>query len=277
MFEPILYAALFGVAGLVFGGLAHVSMVGTSGLAVCPFVALEVYLALSSLSVSALYVLNRAGFVVERGDWPRSLMTLVASILLPYRLVACLTSRSLAVFDPMDLLHPIAPGLFVGRRPYDGDRAALAAAGVTAVLNLCAESPGLVRLIGGENESLAALSIPVLDGAAPSPRQFRAALDWVTQRHAQGHSILIHCAQGRGRSVTVAAAALCELGFATGSDESIKRITLARPRARISRNQRNALEHWLDKSAASEGLMTQNPPVSGIWSRIDERSAPTLA
>jgi protein-tyrosine phosphatase len=143
----------------------------------------------------------------------------------------------------MDLMHAVGGRLYVGRLPLPADHRRLAEAGVTSVLNLCAEFPRLSRLRADSGMSTA--YVPVLDGAAPSRRQFEAAVAWIEARHAEGHSVLVHCAQGRGRSVTVAAAALCRLGLADGPDDALARIIAARPRARPSRRQRQALSRFL--------------------------------
>lgn len=245
MLEPSRYATLFGVTGAVLGATALATLAAASGPAAWAFVGVQLYSGISLLAVAASYTLNHLGVPTGQTFGHRAATPLVVALLLPYRVGADLVIRVLGRFDPMDLMNPVGTRLYVGRRPRRSDRERLARAGVTAVLNLCAEAPHCGRSGVRSTARPETAYLPVLDGAASSPGQFRAALDWISERHEQGHSILVHCAQGRGRSVAVAAAALCRLGLAVDLDDSLGRITSARPRARLSRRQRTALDRFL--------------------------------
>lgn len=48
--------------------------------------------------------------------------------------------------------------------------------------------------------------VPVLDMAAPSPRQFETILDTIQRANKSGLGVAIHCAAGKGRTGTALAA-----------------------------------------------------------------------
>ena len=225
-----------GLLGFSFAALAVRSADGAAGLG-WGVVASEALAALVFLSLAAVYGLGHAGYPVEgafRGRGP------ARAAVLPYQAAIGLiqgVSRRLGREDPR---NAIVPGLYIGRLSHRSEAPGLAEAGIGAVLNLCAEFPGLPDLPG-----LATARVPILDGMPPTPAQFRAAIEWIAARRAEGKSVLIHCAQGHGRSATVAAAALCRLGLAAGPDDALALIRAARPRARPSRGQARALGRFL--------------------------------
>ncbi len=123
--------------------------------------------------------------------------------------------------------NEVAPGIWVGRRPRPGELAA----GVTIVVDLCAEFPRAAGI------ACAYLTIPTLDATSPTPAQLAGAVDAVL---AAGGAAFIHCAFGHGRSATVAAAVLVRRGDATLEDVEAK-MKAVRPRIGLNRNQRAAL------------------------------------
>jgi hypothetical protein len=146
-------------------------------------------------------------------------------------------------FDREGLLNPVAPGFYIGRLPFPFELAGLRAAGIGAVLNLCWEFP---RLSGTDREpGIQTAHVPILDGAPPSEGQFREAVAWVVRWRAEGRCVLIHCAQGHGRTATIAAAALCRLGLAPDIEEALAMVARARPHAAPARDQREALSRYL--------------------------------
>lgn len=243
MLEPMRYAALFGILGALLAGAAVQSAAGGAVGAAWVLAAAEGYVAICLFTMAVGYGLSHWGIPIEWAFQHPGWMQAVDLLLLPYRVLARLTLSLARRFDSMEMMHPVGHRLYVGRIPFPSEHGRLSEAGVTSVLNLCAEFPRLSRLRGASG--LETAYVPILDGAAPSPRQFQAAVDWIAARHADGHSILVHCAQGRGRSVTVAAAALCKLGLAADPDDALARITAVRPKAKPSRKQRIALSHFL--------------------------------
>jgi protein-tyrosine phosphatase len=57
--------------------------------------------------------------------------------------------------------------------------------------------------------------------------------------------VLIHCAQGHGRTATIAAAVLARLELAADAEEALSRIRAVRPFAIPSREQKAALIRYL--------------------------------
>jgi hypothetical protein len=231
------FAVAFTLLAIALVGLAC-SSAGQGGWWIS---AIELYISLGLFTLAVAYGMKQAGFPVEevccRPRW-----AFAAGILLaPYRVLGRLTLGLTRRIDREAGLSEVAPGLFIGRRPSRSERRRLAGAGIEAVLDLCAEFPHP----DWAPERLDSEYIPILDGSAPSDRQFRSAMGWIEVRREEGKTILIHCAQGHGRSATVAAVALCRLGLASGLDRAIEQIRSARPRARPSREQRSAAVGFL--------------------------------
>jgi atypical dual specificity phosphatase len=99
-------------------------------------------------------------------------------------------------FDEVD------PSLVVGGALFPGDLEALRALGVGAILSLCAEYVDDEEACA--RTGIAAGRVPVHDDFGLAPAQFDEALAWIDARVAEGKKVYVHCAAGRGRSVSVA-------------------------------------------------------------------------
>ena len=237
------FAIVLGILGLVLGGLATSQAVddGSQGWGIA---AVEAYGAISLLALAGAHGSRSAGASVEdltsRAGWG----LLVRAALLPYSVVAASTLAVSSLLVREDLMNAIAPGLFLGRLPFPWERGRLKAAGVSAVLSLCWEFTSVVTVPG-----IATVSIPILDGCPPTRRQFRETVERVERWRDEGRVVLIHCAQGHGRSAIVAAAVLIRLGLARDTDEALSRIRTSRPRANPSPAQIAALRVFLESTA----------------------------
>lgn len=210
---------------------------------------LQVWLGLASTVLTLLYLI---ALRPERGigRWVRTaspLAWLVRGLLLPYRWLAYGLLRAKVALRHVRQIDRIIPHLYLGRRPLPGDRAGLEAYRLQAVVDLCAEFPASGRLVGVSESDY--LSIPAMDGTAPSIHDIRAAVEWIDARLDQGRPTLVHCAAGHGRSATVVACLLIARGLATTADEAEKMMQAVRPGVRLNRQQKRQVQRYLDELA----------------------------
>jgi protein-tyrosine phosphatase len=128
--------------------------------------------------------------------------------------------------------HHVNERLTIGRRldavEYPSD--------VTHICDLTAEFCDPVSI----RQSLTYLTFPILDAGSVAPADLlRLAREL---RVAEGDRMLIHCANGHGRTGMVAAVWLMVHGFATTVDEAVQMIQRARPQVKLNRRQRAAIE-----------------------------------
>jgi protein-tyrosine phosphatase len=81
---------------------------------------------------------------------------------------------------------------------------------------------------------------PILDARAPKLADLHEALE----RVADADAVLIHCAQGHGRTGLFAAALLLRRGLAQTPEQALARVIAARPRVRLSAVQTRALHDY---------------------------------
>jgi len=236
------YALTFGTLGMLLALIALRSA-GEAAGGVRSLVAAEAYLAACLLTLATVYGLRHLGVPVEdllaRRGWSLG----ARALLLPYHVLARTTLLFSSRLTREAMTCRVGPGLHVGRLPFPWEWDLLADGGIDAVLSLCWEFPPRPHRRGAGVLEVAC--VPILDGSPPSDRQFREAIAWVEGQRRAGRTVLIHCAQGHGRSVTVAAAVLCRLGLAADAEDALAQILWARPRAKPSRAQRDALRRFL--------------------------------
>jgi protein-tyrosine phosphatase len=126
--------------------------------------------------------------------------------------------------------HEVAPGLWLGRRPFAHE----IPAEVMLIVDLTAEFP----LPCGLGQGREYLVLPTLDGIAPDEARLRALV--VRVANSAG-PVYMHCAMGHGRSATLAAAVLVFRGLAVDPREAEKRIRRVRPGVRLNSEQRAVL------------------------------------
>jgi protein-tyrosine phosphatase len=153
------------------------------------------------------------------------------------------------------VVNEVAPGLFLGARLFPGEAGALRSRGVTVIVDLTSELPPAGVFAAAPFERYA---VPTLDRAPPPPAVFDEAVRWIAARIASGHAVYVHCAFGRGRSATIAAAVLVALGRARDAAEAVAMVTAARPAVSIKGEQLAALEGFVVRRAAGGGA----PPPS---------------
>ncbi len=122
-------------------------------------------------------------------------------------------------FDEVD------PVLVVGGALFPGDMAALRSIGVGAVLSLCAE------YLDDPHDGVLMHRIPVHDDLAARADQLLGAVAWIDERVATGTKVYVHCAAGRGRSVSVACAWLMKR-YDLSTEDALGRIQKVRRMAK---------------------------------------------
>lgn len=156
--------------------------------------------------------------------WP------VALVMAPYLLFGWVAWRAIRL-GPEEAHNRVAPWLYLGRRPTPGELPD----DVTAVIDLTAEFPVDRSQLGSRHY----LCLPTLDGHVPSADDLR---DLVQRAHALDGVLYVHCAYGHGRSALVAAALLLQRREADSAEQAIARLRSVRPRIKLSRSQRDALD-----------------------------------
>jgi len=148
---------------------------------------------------------------------------------------------------------PVGPGrlwlcgkLYVGPDP----EAAMAAVGATTVVCLCEAHelseryPDYVAWLGA-NAPRRALWHPIADFHAPSGQEADELIDELRGRLAAGGTLLVHCGAGIGRSGTVAAGLLINLGVPF--DEALATVRAHRPMAGPENGAQTELLQLLDE------------------------------
>lgn len=212
------------------------------------------YLATSSLFTGICYGAKALGVEPEGLiDETGPLKALVPLIVLPYTALGMGIMLFERALSREPFADEVAPALWVGKAPLFWEGRDVHARKVTAVLNMCYEFHDTARL---RRAQLQYRRLPVLDGTAPSLERLVAAVDWCVEQLDAGRTVLVHCAQGHGRSATVAAAVLLHRGHASSPEEAIRLMREARPRVRLSAHQRGVLEsfHARREGATVPGL-----------------------
>lgn len=197
--------------------------------------AAEVYAGVSFATLALIYGMQSAG----RDVGAMSGGPITPWLILPYRAIGRAILLVVRILGREPARNVLVNGIVVGRLPSGRERAALGREGIDAVLCLCWELPGLAA--GGGLETA---RVPMLDAVPPPRWQLDEAVERVVRWRSEDRCILIHCAQGHGRTATVAAACLVRLGLAADARAALAAVRVARPGARPSRAQAAALADY---------------------------------
>eukprot|EP00887_Chlorella_sp_A99_P001424 scaffold8.g1424.t1 len=132
---------------------------------------------------------------------------------------------------------PITDDFYIGAWPSEE---ALVPTVHPAVLDVTCELP--LQLVPPAYKVL-----PVWDTHAPTVAQIEEGVQWARRQKGDRRPVLIHCAHGHGRSATVLAAILIAEGLAKSAPEAEALAKQHRPRVRLNRRQRDALQRWVQQ------------------------------
>jgi len=137
----------------------------------------------------------------------------------------------------------ITPQLWLGGAPhYPRDYDFLLEAGIDAVVNIRAERHDDVDVY--ERHGIDYLQLKVLDILVPPPEILSEGVAFI-HRHVQaGNVVLVHCAKGRGRSVTLLAAYFM-YHDGMSFEEVDDMLREKRPLSNLQSRHRTVLTEWL--------------------------------
>lgn len=144
----------------------------------------------------------------------------------------------------------ITPNLWLGGAPtYERDYQFLLDNDITAVLDMRAEREGDRAFY--DRHGINYRRLAVLDAMVPPDEYLSEGADWINQQIEDGRKVLVHCAKGRGRSATLAAAYMMRHGDQT-FDECSTTMKEIRPLVKLEDRHRRRLNAWQEKGQTSE-------------------------
>ena len=153
-----------------------------------------------------LMVFGRLSPVIHRHD-PRSI--LIHILYDPPALLTCFV-YSVILKSPLNRLYtPITERLVLGSLPFKPDAETLSKAGVSAVVNMCAEYAGPVAEYN--RFGIEQCRLPTTDMSAPTLDDLRKGVAFITQHLERdgGKKVMVHCKNGMSRSACVVVSFLC--------------------------------------------------------------------
>jgi hypothetical protein len=188
--------------------------------------------ALSFLLAAAAYAGLGPRLFAKRPSGRLGLFSFI--LFFPYLLLLYVIYLAHALLTSEPHSHRITPRYHLGRRI----SARHIPADVTCIVDLTCEFPELSRTIGQRRY----VAFPTLDYRAPAPDVLAGAIEQLSQTPGV---LYLHCAQGHGRSATLAAGLLIHEGLAQDIPSALQLLKQSRPRVRLNRHQRRALKEAL--------------------------------
>jgi hypothetical protein len=207
--------------------------------------ALAAWSALSLLVVCGLYLAAamgaRSGPFLKGERWP-----LLQPVLLPFRAVSVALYALARRLRSEEVVCEVMPGVYLGPRLFDRERARLEAQNVTVVFDLTSE---LLTSRAYSNPPFVREGHALLDRTFPSDADLDALVDRVLAHLREGRGVFIHCAFGRGRSALLACAVVLASGYASTADEALAKVKAARPAVSIRRDGVEVLRRFAARRA----------------------------
>jgi hypothetical protein len=221
--------------GIALGAcaLACLALSEMAGLA-APIV---IWLGVSLSVLCVAYLLDRPGLLGKREDGSRGLAANV--VLLPWWVLQYGVSHGSRRLGSEPPTQVIGPGVHIGRRPLARD----VPPDVRHIVDLTAEFHVAEGVVDGRRYTC----VRLLDATAPSDVVLARLVDDIVRRD---EPVLIHCAQGHGRSALVVACVLIARGDCVDADAALARITGIRPAVALKPAQRRALDAFAARPAS---------------------------
>jgi protein-tyrosine phosphatase len=213
----LISGAVLSALGLYFGGWAY----------------LLLWPAVACLLIGVAYAGAGAGIFGKRPDGSLPWWSWV--LLLPYLAFTWSLWKLKRKISKETLYDEVAPGLWVGRRVLGSELpegtgvvvdVTCEFAEPSSVLASCEEGQ---RPAGESGRRVDYFSLPTLNYSVPG----REALVGLVEGLQSREGVYIHCAQGHGRSATVAAALLLRRGLAATADEAVGMVVSVRPKTHL--------------------------------------------
>ncbi|MDO5522930.1 MAG: diacylglycerol kinase family protein [Bacteroidia bacterium] len=219
-----------------------------------------IWISLSSLYYATAYFANFGEMLFKNqgGRLPFYIKMAIFPVLLGAT-VFNLVARSKDIVPP---LQKVGDGLWLSRRLVFTDLKVLKESPVNAVLDVTAEFDAIeTQFLDKEVEYL---NIPVMDHHSPRKSQLEMAVRWIDTQRKNGKEVLIHCALGQGRSVTVLLAYLKFLNPQATYQDLIDEVRKIRPNVKPNTRQFASLNSFgIAMEKKSDELHIIYNPASG--------------
>lgn len=179
----------------------------------------------------------------------------------PYHLIKGVVVRVVGWIGGFDAYAEVAPNLYLGRLLSNRESREAQPDGWAGVIDLASEFAAISEL----RKSKSYLSIPVLDGTAPSLVQLEQAVAWLQQTLPRG-PVYVHCALGRSRSAAVVIAYLLATQKVDSVEAGEALLRDIRPGVRLNSQQVEVVRQFQAKLVGEK----ESPPNR---SRPDDRGA----